>query len=90
MSLDKSKIATQVKKLADSLGVHGVINTDGQSLFLAQAINLILVAAADPKDAMILTKHLLRATEELAMANGDAEMSSKILASRAREKQSLN
>ncbi len=39
---------------------------------------------------MILTKHLLRATEELAMANGDAEMSSKILASRAREKQSLN
>ncbi len=29
MSLDKSKIATQVKKLADSLGDHGVINTDG-------------------------------------------------------------
>lgn len=90
MSLDKSEIATQVKKLADALGVHGVINTDGQSLFLAQAINLILKAAQDPEDALILSIHLQRATEELLMANDSDVNPSEILAARAQEKESLN
>ena len=78
----KENLAKEVQKLAVALGAHGLINGDEQSLFLSQAITLVLHAGQKADHAAVLSSHLLRATEDLLLLCGE-EDAKNVLSKRA-------
>ena len=75
----KMLLLNKLAELIQMIETHGSINEDGQSLFIAQTLGVVLAASMNPNSASLLDKYIKNFLEEYMLMVGKTTFKDYVL-----------